>query len=190
MEAKAWQRVEYVNLKDRLDLRRSNLRMVKGWSKTSPLKLLNTLESEDASYAVKMLRKRNALVDLNQVYRERSDEELQNRLMPDDKGRVHLPFQHRGVTRYAVIDAEVYDRLWSTGLNLALSLNSTGQVMLYLPREIGSVSDYATLSRIVMGAGHGQVVKYRNGDKLNLTKANLYLAKGQGQFQAVEDQAA
>lgn len=190
LEAKTWQQVEYVNQRERLDVRRSNLSLVKGWSRSSPSKALNTLENEDATYATKMVRKRNALLDLNHVYRERSDEELKDRLVPDDKGQVQMPFNHRGSTRFAVIDADDYDRLWNTGLKLTLSLNSVGTVMLCLPREAGSVSDLATLSRIVMAAGHGQVVKHRNGDKLDVTKANLYLAKGQGQFQAANDLAA
>ena len=54
-----------------------------------------------------------------------------------------------------------------------------GQAYGYVRSKNGKVKGgLSTVARLVLGTGRKQVVHYRDGDRLNLCRSNLYITKG------------
>lgn len=79
---------------------------------------------------------------------------------------------------FATFDADDYDRLrrlypgpWR--------LNSNGLGAIYV-RAVAPGTPYrnVNLAREALQPGHGRIVRYRDGDRLNLRRANLYVEEG------------
>ena len=67
--------------------------------------------------------------------------------------------------------AEGYSDQWN--------FNRVGQAYGYVRCKDGKVKGgLSTVARLVLGAGKKQVVHYRDGDRLNLCRSNLYITKG------------
>ena len=67
--------------------------------------------------------------------------------------------------------AEGYSDQWN--------FNRVGQGYGYVRCKNGKVKGgLSTVARLVLGTGRKQVVHYRDGDRLNLCRSNLYITKG------------
>lgn len=83
----------------------------------------------------------------------------------------------------AIIEAEDYDAFVRMGLTTRWFLDDNGSGNLIVRFTLPSVdprarANNASVARIVLDAGGGQRVRYRDKNPLNLTRANLYLADG------------
>jgi len=83
---------------------------------------------------------------------------------------------------YALIDADDLTALQDAGLSPRWHLNSNraggeGYVRFFLP---GVANSKLTVARAVMRAGLGEAVRYRNGNRLDLRRRNLYLETARG----------
>lgn len=79
---------------------------------------------------------------------------------------------------YAVLLTEDFERLTAAGLTRNWGLNrnkSEGQA--YVCAKVTGANTIS-VSRLVTGAGRRQIVRYGNGDRLDLRAENLYVSKG------------
>jgi hypothetical protein len=76
----------------------------------------------------------------------------------------------------ATIDEADFNELMTFGINARWQLKN-GNVY-----AVGTPA--IPIARFLMDAGTGQTVKYLDGDTLNVTRANLCLARGSGKFRA------
>jgi hypothetical protein len=98
----------------------------------------------------------------------------------DGRTIVHLPL--RG-GRYARLDAEDADRLLAAGVALSaayLTRIERGGPHVALPSNRPDLFPVILLARLVTGATPGQRVRYRDGDRLNLTRNNLKVEDRRG----------
>jgi len=74
----------------------------------------------------------------------------------------------------AIMDADDYDRLMAADLSNAWTLNEVGHGLAYVraghSRAIGQL---VTIARLIVDAGAGVMVRYRDKDRLNLRRDNL-----------------
>ena len=93
-------------------------------------------------------------------------------------GAVQVPLANH--SEPAILDRADFDRLKVLGITDQYTLNGSprGQyVRCHLPnRSDGLVS----VARLIIEAGRGHQVKYRDGNRLNLRKGNLYIVAGHG----------
>ncbi|HMU49900.1 MAG TPA: hypothetical protein PKA13_08990 [Geminicoccaceae bacterium] len=95
----------------------------------------------------------------------------------DGSPTVEVPLAHGRGT--AVLDAEDFDRLVGMGITDQWWLNSNGHRHSYVRCTIPGDRGHAhSIGRLVIGAGRRQVVRHRNGDLLDLRRANLCLEDG------------
>jgi len=90
---------------------------------------------------------------------------------------VRIPLANGGG---AIVSKEAFDKLKADGVSLSWTFNYNGQrtsgyVRTCCPAATGSL---ITLSRLITGAGRGEVVRYRDGNNRNLLESNLYLSSG------------
>jgi hypothetical protein len=83
----------------------------------------------------------------------------------------------------AIIEAEDYDSFVKLGLTTQWFLDDNGSGNLIVRFNMpsarpGKRSNNASVARIVLDAGSGSRVRYRDKNPLNLTRVNLYLADG------------
>lgn len=83
---------------------------------------------------------------------------------------------------FAVIDRHSYDALISEGLTGPWFLNGNGTgrsyVRIAVPVEGRRSGTNLLVARLILGAGPGTVVRYANGDRLDLRFINLAWRKG------------
>ena len=79
----------------------------------------------------------------------------------------------------ATLDAEDFDALKAVGFSDQWTFNSDSRGNAYVRVALNSVSgNLATVARLIMRPIGGSVVKYHDGNPLNLRRANLYLSGG------------
>lgn len=77
----------------------------------------------------------------------------------------------RGTAR---LDAEDYHRLRAAGVSDQWTLNANSKGTLYVRCPMhGKPGDLATVARLIVNAPAGRIVRYRNGDRLDLQRRNL-----------------
>ena len=82
-------------------------------------------------------------------------------------------------SRPARIDAKDFEMLLADGYSDQWNFNRVGQGYGYVRCKNGKVKGgLSTVARLVLGAGEKKVVHYRDGDRLNLCRSNLYITKG------------
>lgn len=90
----------------------------------------------------------------------------------------------------AQVDAEDFDRLIAQGVSLFWTLNWSGTGYPYVrcsnPRVAGHLT---TVARLILNVGPGRVVKYRDGNRLNLRRSNLWVANGPAKGQSPSESA-
>lgn len=103
---------------------------------------------------------------------------------------VRVPIRrHPGV--FATLDAEDWQRWIATGHSPALYINDNGTGTYYVRAKRYDVAGgTVNLSREIMQPGVGRVVRYHDGDYLNLTKGNLYVEEGTARGQTPVEIAA
>lgn len=70
-------------------------------------------------------------------------------------------------------------RLESQGLGMAWTFNSNGKGSHYVRASVPGVRGrLLTVARLIVGAGGGRCVQYRDGNRLNLRADNLFVAEG------------
>lgn len=80
----------------------------------------------------------------------------------------------------AQIDVKDFDALRAAGVSDQWTLNSNGKEGLAYVRVWmdGAGKNQATVARLILRPIAGSVVKYRDGNPLNLRRSNLYLKSG------------
>ena len=82
-------------------------------------------------------------------------------------------------SRPARIDAKDFEMLLADGYSDQWNFNRVGQAYGYVRCKNGKIKGgLSTVARLVLGAGEKKVVHYRDGDRLNLCRSNLYITKG------------
>jgi hypothetical protein len=79
---------------------------------------------------------------------------------------------------FATLDADDYERFVAAGHSTNWFLNGVGSsryVRFNSPDVLGGIG---TVARVITGTPHRHVVRYRNGDRLDLRRANLLLTQG------------
>lgn len=80
---------------------------------------------------------------------------------------------------FATVDEEDFRRLVAEGYpkRWFINMSSTGYwyVRFSSDRYLGKLE---SVGRVIMNAPKGRVVKYRDGDRTNLRRSNLYLTRG------------
>lgn len=100
----------------------------------------------------------------------------------DDDGRAvaHVPLRDRkhNVIDFAIIERDDLEGLQAAGVPTPWFLNtsSSGQAYVNAP-ERDHKGRSLPVARTIIGAGKGTIVRYRDGNRLNLKRSNLYLAK-------------
>jgi len=98
----------------------------------------------------------------------------------DGRGRdiVKVPLDNAEL-RWAVVDAEDFDRLQNAGLTgLWFAVNDGGD-RLYVRTTCVDVSGgQVTVARAILGLGRGEVVRYRAGDRLDLRRCSIQSERG------------
>lgn len=86
---------------------------------------------------------------------------------------------------FVTLDEPDFDRIVDSGIAPRWVLNEAFPgfyyVRCYQPDVAGKLG---LVARHVLEAGRGQVVKYRDGDRLNLRRSNLYLTTGRAKGQS------
>jgi hypothetical protein len=98
----------------------------------------------------------------------------------DDHGRavVKVPLSGR-CGGYATVEADDYDRLIRLGVSPKWYLNDAGGGYLYVKAHAPGASGHlVSVGRIILGAGARWKVEYRSGDRTDLRRSNIRLAKG------------
>ncbi len=79
----------------------------------------------------------------------------------------------------ARIDAKDFEMLLAEGYSDQWNFNRVGQGYGYVRCKNGKVKGgLSTVARLVLGTGQKHVVHYRDGDRLNLCRSNLFITKG------------
>lgn len=80
----------------------------------------------------------------------------------------------------ALVDLADYEQLLAAGLSQTWFYNANGRGSNFYVRadQRNASGKLVGVARLIAGAGRGEVVKYRDRDTRNLTRSNLYLAKG------------
>lgn len=75
---------------------------------------------------------------------------------------------------------EDFERLIDAGLGLAWVFNSNGRGGQHYVKASapGVRGNLLTISRLIVGAGAGRRVQYRDGNRLNLRSDNLFISEG------------
>ncbi len=81
----------------------------------------------------------------------------------------------KGLKGYAEINKDDWDFLGKLGASTAWNLSAYGTVIAGAARAPGR---NVRIGRVLLDAGPGQIVRYRDGNPLNLRRSNLYLDKG------------
>lgn len=92
---------------------------------------------------------------------------------PDGHAVVAVPLA-RG-DRPARVDPQDFRRLIDLGLSPAWTFNSNGQQNAYVRAMMNG--KLCTAARMIMNAGRGDQVSYRDGDPTNLRRDNLYFSR-------------
>tara|TARA_R100000365_G_C2733468_1_gene63256 strand:+ start:283 stop:645 length:363 start_codon:yes stop_codon:yes gene_type:complete len=80
---------------------------------------------------------------------------------------------------HALIDRVDYEKLMADGLSKTWFYNSNGGACSYVRAYQNNASGKLVgVARLIVGAGPGEVVKYRDFNSRNLTFNNLYIAAG------------
>lgn len=98
----------------------------------------------------------------------------------DERGRdiVRVPVDETGL-RHALVDADDFDRLQSTGLTGVFFVVNNGKGQLYVRTGCTDVSGgQVTVARAILGLGRGEVVRYRAGDRLDLRRCSIQSERG------------
>jgi hypothetical protein len=81
--------------------------------------------------------------------------------------------------RHAILDADDFAALVARGYSRSWYLNQSGTGQTYVRLSCSKWLGYnETVARLIVSAGNGQVVKYRDGDPLNLRRGNLTVHRG------------
>ncbi len=100
-------------------------------------------------------------------------------LSTNDHGQpiVFVPLANH--SRPARIDAKDFEMLLAEGYSDQWNFNQVGQGYGYVRCKDGKIKGgLSTVARLVLGTGQKHVVHYRDGDRLNLCRSNLYITKG------------
>ncbi len=90
---------------------------------------------------------------------------------------VEVPLAHGRGT--AVIDAEDFDLLMEKGVSPNMYINWDGARAHFCVRACAPWADnLVSPARVIMAAGRGEAVRYRDHDPLNMRRDNLYLDSG------------
>jgi len=90
--------------------------------------------------------------------------------------------------RPAKLLAEDFDRLVAQGLPLAWTLNqATGGNAYVRCATSAVVGRLVTVARLILRVGRGRVVKYRDGDRLNLRRDNLWATNGPAKHRTISE---
>jgi hypothetical protein len=76
----------------------------------------------------------------------------------------------------ATIDAHDLEELLQRGITLNWTLNLSGGDYAYVRAQ--TPNNLVSVARLVTGAGPGNAVKYRNGERRDLRRRNLYVTSG------------
>lgn len=92
-----------------------------------------------------------------------------------DGEAVHrVPLSNRPDT-FATLDKAGYDLLVARGVDFLILSTVTGGNSYVQAQRPGSLHRWDTVARLITGAGKGQLVRYANGDRLDLRHSNLHL---------------
>jgi hypothetical protein len=87
-----------------------------------------------------------------------------------------IPLANGGTAKMLAADWQEWNRL---GLPTRWTLNPTGNGHAYVrAARTRATGCLFTPARVLLEAGRGQIVRYRDGDTSNLRRDNLYLASG------------
>jgi hypothetical protein len=96
----------------------------------------------------------------------------------DGRAVVAVPLANEAGT--AIVDAGDYDRLEALGLSPSWYLNGADRSRCYVRAAINDGrGNNVAVARIIVDAGPGQIVRYRDGDTTNLRRDNLLVRRGQ-----------
>ncbi len=96
---------------------------------------------------------------------------------PDGTPVVLVPIKHSDLC--ATVNEEDFDRMMEAGFSDQWWFEETYPGCKYVRVTDPSLaSNNLTISRLVVEAGARQIVKYRDGDRLNLRRENLYTLVG------------
>ncbi|NDW03952.1 hypothetical protein [Jiella pacifica] len=100
----------------------------------------------------------------------------------DEQGKpiVRVPVDARG-EKWATLDAADFDEVVAEGLGLTWHYNSAGpkKRWSYVKAHSSAASGgLVMVARVIMGAGPGEIVSYRSGDRLDLRRRNLTVEPG------------
>ena len=96
------------------------------------------------------------------------------------KPTVRVPVDAKG-ERWATLDAADFDEIVAEGISLTWHYNSAGpkKRWSYVKAHSGAASGgLVMVARVIMGAGPGEIVSYRSGDRLDLRRRNLIVERG------------
>lgn len=132
----------------------------------------------------------------NKANPRRSRAEFTPTAFVDEHGRrcLRVPLD-RYRQREAIALASDYHRLIRSGVSVAWYLNKDGDGREYVrtkSRKGCTVQNNMQLARLITGAGRGTVVRYANGDRLDLRPENLQTGRGKSKWDtlALVEQAA
>jgi len=98
----------------------------------------------------------------------------------DEFGRAALkvPLDNHGRT-HAIVEPHAYQRVLDSGLTGMWFTNSNGHGRRYVRTvTAGSRGTLTLIARVIMDAGPGEVIRYANGDSLDLRAMNLVSRRG------------
>jgi hypothetical protein len=90
----------------------------------------------------------------------------------DRAARVHVPLASG---QEAILDIDAYHDLRRQGISGRWFAHPTGNGYRYVKCQKGGAQ--VSVARLIVGAMPGEIVRYRNGDALNLLSSNLYVSK-------------
>jgi hypothetical protein len=102
---------------------------------------------------------------------------------------VRVPLgNRRGV--YAILDRADWDAWIKAGRSRTFFLNDNGQGGAYVRfRDTGTAGRVASVARTLVNPGPGKIVRYRDGQPLNLTRQNLVVTDGHARGQRRDEPA-
>ena len=99
--------------------------------------------------------------------------DIWRRELPDGSRIAEVPLSCGG---FAIVDEGDLGHVLAPGISPAWFLNGGGYVRTRAPTRLG-IGNNVQVARVIMEPPARCVVKYRDGNKLNLRRANLYLEK-------------
>lgn len=94
----------------------------------------------------------------------------------DSREIVRVPLcNSKHAARILAVD---FDRLRTTGVSDQWTLNGVGEYQYVRCPVSENVGDLDTVARLILHAPPGRIVKYRDGNRLNLRRDNLVLVPG------------